>query len=228
MKRRDFLRKSSLIVAGAACAGMGGLRPRPAWAGITTPNDFCLDIVTDQPGYAIPRIEQMIRHSALRHRTITFEEYQLPGRHMGDIAFVRSHRLIDFRNAPDAFSRQLTDLAKALSLPRRTDTPMLLRFYTEDEAAVPHYVNILRGNVLLERLPLAEARAAHRIEGAKASVTLVIKDRSVRIVAATCKHKTCMKLGAISRPGQSLVCIPAQISVALEGRDGFGVDSITF
>jgi hypothetical protein len=50
----------------------------------------------------------------------------------------------------------------------------------------------------------------------------------VKIVSASCKHKTCMKLGAISRPGQSLVCIPNRLRVVIEGGNDFGVDGITF
>ncbi len=217
-----------MIVSGAVCGGLAGFGPQRVWAGTTPLHDFSLDVVTDQPGYAIRHIEALIRHSPIRHHTVKFAEYQLPGSHVGDIAFVRSQQLIDFRNASDAFSRQLTDLRQALSLPRRYENPSLLRFYAEDGAAVPHYVNILRGNVLVERLPIRENRTALHIEGIKASVTLAVEDRSVRITAASCKHKTCMTLGAINRPGQTLICIPAQISVSIEGRDGSGVDSVTY
>ena len=113
-------------------------------------------------------------------------------------------------------------------MPRRHENPTLLRFYAEGGAAAAQYVHILRGDVLVERLPIGENRCAHHVEGAKASVTVAVEDRTVRITAATCKHKTCMTLGAISRPGQTLVCIPAQISIAIEGRDAFGVDGVTF
>lgn len=228
MKRRAFLQKSSMLVSGAALAGVAGLYAQPAWAEGAPSGGFALDVITDQPERAIRHIERLIQASSFRRQHIQFAECQLSGSHVGDIALVRFQRLIDYRKAEDAFSRHLTEIARSLSLPRRHDNPMLLRFYSENQGSAPQYVNVFCGEILLHQWPVGENKEALRVEGARGYVDLSVQDRSVRIVDASCKHKTCMKLGAISQPGQTLVCIPAQISVALEGRNNLGVDSVTF
>ncbi len=68
----------------------------------------------------------------------------------------------------------------------------------------------------------------YRIEGLKGHVDIRIKNKSASIISATCKHKTCMNMEAISRPGENLVCIPNQINISIAGKSLLGVDSITF
>lgn len=75
---------------------------------------------------------------------------------------------------------------------------------------------------------ITEDAAPRRIESARGFVDIAVRDRAVRITAASCKHKTCMNLGAIRRPGERLVCIPNQIAVTIEGRHAHGVDGITY
>lgn len=47
----------------------------------------------------------------------------------------------------------------------------------------------------------------------------------IRIIDADCSNHTCIKQGAINRPGASLVCVPNYLTVTLAGRDE-GVDTI--
>jgi len=227
MNRREFLQKSTLFLSGALIAG-SGIFNKKAFADIAANTTFSLDVVTDKPELAIQKIDPLIRSSYLTNHRIDFTQYQLSGNHTGDIAFVKTGQLIDFYKADDQFSNRLRETAKALSLPRSLENPTLLRFFSGTAGAAAKDVNIFRGNVLVRQLSIKNNTTAHRVTGENGYIDVAVKDGSVKIVSASCKHKTCMELGAISRPGQSLVCIPNRLRVVIEGVNNFGVDGITF
>ena len=141
---------------------------------------------------------------------------------------MQSQQLINFRRATDSISQHLRQTANALSLPRIYDNPVLLRFQAGNQALTPTDVNIFYSDILVKQLPLDTATDTHRIDGKNGHIEVAIENRSARIISASCKHKTCMKMGAIGRPGQHLVCIPNQITVAIAGTDRLGVDSLTY
>ena len=53
-----------------------------------------------------------------------------------------------------------------------------------------------------------------------------IKDRSVRVIFADCPDKSCVKQGAVSGVGQSVVCLPNRLFVTVNGKGGI-VDGIS-
>ena len=228
MKRRDFLQKSALMMAGIAVSGIGSFYPRKLLAADAATEDISLDILTADPDAAIREIEQLIKSAALPQRVVKYQECRLSGVHTGDIALVKNGNLLNFREAGDDFSRQLREISRGLSLPRAVENPFLLRFYSENRPALPGRVSIIRENELVAQLAIAENTAPRRIESARGYVDIAVRDQAVHITAASCKHKTCMNLGAIRRPGERLVCIPNQIAVTIEGRHAHGVDGITF
>lgn len=227
MDRREFLKKGSLYVAGAFIAGTGFFNKK-AFAETAGAVNFSIDVVTGSPDAAIRKIDQLIKSSVLKNHRINFTEYQLPGQHIGDIAFVKSNRLIDFYQQTDPFSVALKEAAASLDLPKSYEKPVLLRFFSNDNSGVAKRVNIFRGDILIDQLSIAENRVSHRVSGDKGHVHFSIKDGAVRITSTSCKHKTCMDLGTIRRPGESLVCIPNRLSAVIEGANDFGVDGITF
>lgn len=227
MDRRSFLTKG-WILSGVTLGGVAGLFPRGNWASRGLNGDFSIDVVTDHPDRAIRLIEQIIHETSPGARTVKFSEHRLPGGHVGDIAFVRNRHLVDFRRADDETSRRLRQTAAALSMPKRVDNPTLLRFCAEGRAVTPTDARVFYGDTLVKQLPLDRATDAHRIDGEKGHIELAVDNRSVRVVSASCKHRTCMEMGAISRPGQSLVCIPNRITVAISGTNSLGVDGVTF
>ena len=152
----------------------------------------------------------------------------MDGRYVGDIAFVKSGRLIDYHKDADEFSSILNEAANSLSLPGIFDDPVMLRFSSEQNLLEAGNVNIFRGDALIKQLALDKDLNHFRVEGLKGHVDLSIKNKSVKITAATCKHKTCMNMQPISKPGENLICIPNQINVSIAGKNSFGVDSITF
>ncbi|MEJ2618334.1 MAG: NusG domain II-containing protein, partial [Ignavibacteriaceae bacterium] len=150
------------------------------------------------------------------------------GRHIGDIAYIKSRKLINYHKESDEFSRLLDESAKSLSLPRSLDDPVLLQFSSENNLLKAGNVNIFSGDVLTKQLPLDKDVDHFRVNGLKGHVDIRIKNKYVSIASATCRHKTCMNMEPISRPGQNLICIPNQINIAIAGKSALGVDSVTF
>jgi hypothetical protein len=228
MKRRDFLKYSSLIVPATAVMGMINPFDNKVFAKVKNNGSFSLSVITDQPSKTIHTIEQAIKNSVYGKNSLEFTEYQLKGRHIGDIAYVKSQSLIDYRKETDEFSLLLDESANSLSLPRPLDDPMLLRFSSQQNLVAPGGVNIFRGETLVKQFSLDNDLEHYRVEGLKGHVDMRIKNKTVRITSATCKHKTCMNMEPISKPGENLVCIPNQINISIAGKNSFGVDSITF
>ena len=52
-----------------------------------------------------------------------------------------------------------------------------------------------------------------------AHLTVVVEDGSVRVEDADCSDKICEKRGAISKAGQSIVCLPNRVVVKISGKD---------
>ena len=49
------------------------------------------------------------------------------------------------------------------------------------------------------------------------TLTVEAADGAVRVSESDCPNQDCVHSGAISRAGQSVVCLPARIAVTLEG-----------
>ena len=228
MKRREFLKYSSLILPATASMGMIGSFANKVFASGKRSDSFSLSIITNQPSVTIHTIEQAIKNSEYGKSTLQFSEYRLKGRHTGDIAYIKSQTLIDYRKGTDGFSLILGESANSLSLPKILDDPILLRFSSDQNLFEPVGVNIFRGDILINQLSLDNDIEHYRIEGLKGHIDIRIKNKSVNITSASCKHKTCMNMEPIRKPGDNLVCIPNQISITIAGKSKLGVDSITF
>ena len=228
MKRREFLKYSSLILPATAVIGTINPFTKKIFAAEKNNDSFSLSVITDQPSRTIHLIEQAIKNSKYGKDGLQFTEYSLSGRHIGDIAYVKSQSLIDYHKATDEFSQSLSESANSLSLPKLMDDPVLLRFSSNQTLLEPDKINIFRGEALVNQLSLNNDLEHFRVEGLKGHVDVQVKYKSVKIISATCKHKTCMNMEPISKPGQNLICIPNQISLTIAGKNRLGVDSITF
>jgi hypothetical protein len=60
------------------------------------------------------------------------------------------------------------------------------------------------------------------ITTALGSNTVEVAEGQVRIVDATCTNKDCVHQGSISKPGQTIVCLPNRLVIRIEGSDSEG------
>lgn len=51
-------------------------------------------------------------------------------------------------------------------------------------------------------------------------LTVAVSGGKVWIAESTCPEGDCVQQGAISRPGESIVCLPARVTVAITGGSG--------
>lgn len=56
--------------------------------------------------------------------------------------------------------------------------------------------------------------------------TLVIEDGSARMEKADCPDQVCVRHSAISRNGESIICLPHEIVVSIEDGEAAGADAV--
>ncbi len=74
------------------------------------------------------------------------------------------------------------------------------------------------------RYPLSESG---RFELNGGSNILVIEDGAARVTEANCPDKLCVRQGAISRSGETIVCLPNRLVVTVVGAEDRGVDAVS-
>ncbi|MEG1426250.1 MAG: NusG domain II-containing protein [Oscillospiraceae bacterium] len=62
--------------------------------------------------------------------------------------------------------------------------------------------------------------------GGEFPLTVIFSAEGVSVENASCKDKICMKTGKIAKSGESIICLPARISIRLKGGNGY--DSVTY
>lgn len=93
-------------------------------------------------------------------------------------------------------------------------TAMTARIFVEGE---------VREEVPLSRLRGEEERT---LSANGYTLTLRLFPEGVQVTASDCPTQDCVHTGEITRPGQSIVCLPARISVQLQGTAADGVDAM--
>ena len=229
MKRRTFLQRSTLIIPGLSAAGLLGIDPQKLVAGVQPPDSFSLSVVTDRPEKAVALVQELLDKMNMKDKNIRYSEYILHGDHVADIAYTRAGRLIDFHKAEDSLSAGLRTIAARLDLPRSCENPLLSHFSCDEGVQKPAGIRIFKDEQLILEKTFPVYTEAIHLEGVHGKVVLeMTKDHAVRFAETSCKHKTCMNMGAISQAGQNLVCIPNRISVSVMGTSISAVDSVTF
>jgi len=55
------------------------------------------------------------------------------------------------------------------------------------------------------------------VEGPLGATVVEITPGSVRVVDSPCPEKICVKTGSISRPGETIACLPNRVFVVIRG-----------
>ena len=72
--------------------------------------------------------------------------------------------------------------------------------------------------------------ADFKVKSREGSVSVRVRDGTVKVVESSCPDKWCTRMGRISAPGESIVCLPSKIFLIIreEGREGDDrIDSVT-
>lgn len=77
------------------------------------------------------------------------------------------------------------------------------------------YAEVTCGGVTT-RYPL-DTDTSVTLTGEGYKLTLEIADGGARIAESDCPDRVCVNTGTVTRPGQSIICVPARISVRLTG-----------
>lgn len=80
------------------------------------------------------------------------------------------------------------------------------------------WVVVSRDGVVEERLPLSEDTRLLLKDASGNENLLVIEGGSVRLEDADCPDRLCVRQGAISRSGESIICLPHKLVITIEGR----------
>ncbi len=75
----------------------------------------------------------------------------------------------------------------------------------------------------VERLPL-DTDTRYLIRGVGGENLLVIENDEAYLLDADCPDKLCVKMGHISKTGQSIICLPHKVVVEIEGGSDADVD----
>lgn len=75
------------------------------------------------------------------------------------------------------------------------------------------------GGEVVRNIDLTDKSVHHKIqiEGPLGVSVLQVQDGNLRMISSPCPDKLCIKQGWVHKPGAALVCVPNEISVAVEG-----------
>ena len=100
--------------------------------------------------------------------------------------------------------------------------------FSESARAQGECVAVIEENAAeIQRIDLSRLTAAEEIDlGGDYGVVLLAEPGAVSFLRSSCPDQTCVRTGKLTKPGQAAVCLPARISVRLEGTDA-GTDAAT-
>lgn len=73
------------------------------------------------------------------------------------------------------------------------------------------------GNNVVDSLPLSGAESTHIYSNNGYTLLISVSGKGVCVQSSDCPSQDCVHTGTITRAGQSIVCLPAQIVIHLEG-----------
>jgi len=87
----------------------------------------------------------------------------------------------------------------------------LARAGTQGETAEVYVDGDLRARIALDHPGSTE------VTGRIGPVELVVEDGTIRVAAAPCPHKVCIRMGRKGSAGDTIVCVPSRLLVRITG-----------
>lgn len=97
-----------------------------------------------------------------------------------------------------------------------------VKFFAEGQGK---YVKVYINDKLNETFNLSEDQE-YFIETKKGYNLLVIKNNKARVVDADCPNKICVDKGAISKSGESIICLPHEVVVTIDSDKEKELDAV--
>lgn len=88
-------------------------------------------------------------------------------------------------------------------------------------------VTVTASGKVVKSFTLPQTLAYYQIPGSARACALQIEGEKVRIVESDCPRGLCLAQGWISKPGQTIVCLPHRVVVKISGRSSRGPDAVT-
>lgn len=83
----------------------------------------------------------------------------------------------------------------------------------------PTAIIIMQGEVI-QKINLVETKEHYEIKNiGKYNSTIEVENGRIRFKQSDCPNKVCVQTGWISRPGQTAVCLPAEIIIKIIGEN---------
>lgn len=211
MNRRDFIKASSMIVAG------GSLIPaslKSASGKSDFEENFSLEVITDKADKASLLLESFAKYGNLGNSGIKFAEYPVGGDVIGDLVLVKSGRLFDFINSTDEMSAGLKEIRSSLGLPSLISNPVRLRLF-RNEGQNAGKIFIMRNGLIIKHLD-PQSYGNFKIEGKSGMTIISVQKTGVSISDSECKYKICKQMKPIRRSGEYITCIPNELHIFAE------------
>jgi len=65
------------------------------------------------------------------------------------------------------------------------------------------------------------------VEGPLGVTVVELSGGTARVVSSPCPHRLCVKMGAVSAPGRSVVCVPNRVAATVVGDGPASTDAVT-
>ncbi len=91
----------------------------------------------------------------------------------------------------------------------------------------PAYVTVYQNGTVYCKYPLAEDRTISVTDDNGYYNLILINNNVVKMSDAECPDKLCIKQGAVSKNGESIICLPNKVVVQISSEEESDLDAIT-
>jgi len=108
--------------------------------------------------------------------------------------------------------------------------PQGVMFITNSDKHGNIYVEVYSEGELYKKLPLSKdsRNISFTIDNELGENVIEINNGKVKIIDADCHEEICVKAHAISKPGESLICLPHKVVVRIIGEGKQETDEVSF
>ncbi len=72
-----------------------------------------------------------------------------------------------------------------------------------------------------------DSTGVYKVNGPLGVTVLEVRNGEVHITDSPCSQKLCVHMGAISKSGEAIVCLPNKVVITIEGGHAGGLDAVT-